>query len=101
MMQNKIILLSLCLGLINAGRGSGVANMKFPELFIMSFVGWIVTGSYYAAVIFPIPVAVMFATGTGWMMPYFAWTEWRRVELGMIWIYIKKEIKDKCFLNTK
>ena len=67
-----IILLSLCLGLLNAARGSGVKNMKPVVLLSMSLVAYIITGNYWVTGLFWLPLALSWwiPGGTGLYMPW-------------------------------
>lgn len=90
------VLLSLCLGLINSARGSGIKNMKFPELFAMSLVAYTITHDLWLSLIFPIPQALVFAIGTGFWMPWivrklsflgFGNNTWRLFEFLSVFLY--------------
>lgn len=85
------ILLSLCLGLINSARGSGIPNMKFPELGAMGLAAYTITHSWIIAFLFPFPVMFMFAYGTGELMAYLlAHTPikvWRYWEFILVFVY--------------
>jgi len=84
-MFGLILLLSMCIGLINAARGSGIHNMKFPLLIAMSLSAYTITHNIYYALLFPVPQAIIFATGTGQYMPFVTkYINWRIFE----WLYI-------------
>ena len=90
--KNKFIglLLALCLGLINSGRGSGVKNMKFVQLIALGICAFIITSDILLSIIFLLPVAFLFASGTGELMPLFktkSSNQWRLYEFLMIFIY--------------
>lgn len=85
------ILLSLCLGFINSARGSGIPNMKFPEIGAMALAAYTITHFWIAAFLFPFPVIFMFAYGTGELMSFLiAKTPikiWRYWEFILVFVY--------------
>lgn len=86
--RNKLLglLLAICLGLINAARGSGISGVKFIELIALGLSAYIITSDILLSIIFLIPVGLLFASGTGELMPVFK-IKWRYCEFLMIFIY--------------
>lgn len=83
-----ILLLSACLAFINSARGSGLPNMKFPELIAMGLTCFIITHNWWLSIIFPIPQAIVFATGTGQYQPFITrFMQWRIFEFLSVFIY--------------
>lgn len=94
-----IILLSLCLGLINAARGSGIKGGKVYTLLAMWLVAWTLTDNPYITGLFPVPLLVFWwkKGGTGSSMKaVLSWFhipfipedhQWRAFELVSVFVY--------------
>jgi len=67
-----IMLFSLCVGLLNAGRGSGIAHMKWPVLLSMALFAYIVNPTLWYVALCPVPLAASWwiPGGTGLYMPW-------------------------------
>lgn len=76
------LLLSLCLGLANAARGSGIHHLKFPELLTIGLCAWVIHPIWWYSGLAILPMATMFAIGTGEIMailvktPIKIWRYW-------------------------
>lgn len=66
------LLLSLCCGLANACRGSGIKHMKFPVLIALGLSAYTITGNWIIAILFPLPLGISWwiPGGTGLYMPW-------------------------------
>lgn len=67
-----IILLSLCLGLINAAKGSGIKGGKVAVILSMLVVAYIFTNNLIWTLLFPLPLCISWWVpgGTGGYMPW-------------------------------
>ncbi len=66
------LLFALCVGLVNAGRGSGIRGGKVYLAITMWVLAWVVTQNPYATLLFPLPQFLFFwqKGGTGvWHQP--------------------------------
>lgn len=87
-----IICLAVWVAVINAGRGSGdIHNLKPFELVFMYWGGYRLSNSNLTAFFYTLPMAVMFAVGTGELMallvPYASWRFWE-MAIGFGWTII-------------
>lgn len=69
------LLLSLCCGFINTGRGRGKDSwfhwaMKEFTYLSMALSAYIITDNIYIAILFPLPECIFWWYGTGEAQPY-------------------------------
>lgn len=99
-MISHIVLLSLCCGLANSARGSGIKNMKWPVLLSMALSAYTIWPNYWYIGLCPVPLLLFWIKpgGTGASMPWIlSWFhilyipadhQWRAFETFSVWIYM-------------
>jgi hypothetical protein len=92
------LLLALCCGLVNAGRGSGIKGGKVYTVLAMLIACYIITNDPIRTIIFPLPLCALWwqKYGTGKDMPEivrklaflnFKDKTWRFVEFISVFVY--------------
>lgn len=88
----KVLLLSLCCGLLNTGQGRGEDSyihhwIKEMAILAMIVSAYAITNSYWSA-LFPLPLLCLWWYGTGKVQPYFIkYFEWQYWEFIFVFTY--------------